>query len=210
MSFAVDARGLEVGDQPAGIGAQHLARAHPGVEQRQPVAGIDDQRVLLQHHVVGRQEIVGQRFAEFVLRQADEDIRLRLAHRQRAVGHHRGLDRSELEAVEGRRLRVLHGRLGPDGRHGCAADEGGRGGPADPGEQPPTRQGNLGSGHSELLLRCGSPSAAPSVPPHTTNSCPPMITIGRLPAAPEHDPEKPAPDVIRGGYRFSEKIMLQQ
>ena len=24
----------------------------------------------------------------------------------------------------------------------------------------------------------------------------------------EHDPEKPAPDLIRGGYRFSEKIML--
>ena len=23
----------------------------------------------------------------------------------------------------------------------------------------------------------------------------------------EHDPEKPAPDVSRGGYRFSEKIM---
>jgi hypothetical protein len=23
-------------------------------------------------------------------------------------------------------------------------------------------------------------------------------------------PKKPAPDVIRGGYRFSEKIMLQQ
>ena len=26
----------------------------------------------------------------------------------------------------------------------------------------------------------------------------------------EHDPEKPAPDLIRGGYRFSEKIMLEQ
>jgi hypothetical protein len=26
----------------------------------------------------------------------------------------------------------------------------------------------------------------------------------------EHDPEKPALGVIRGGYRFSEKIMLKQ
>jgi hypothetical protein len=26
----------------------------------------------------------------------------------------------------------------------------------------------------------------------------------------EHDPEKACPDLIRGGYRFSEKIMLQQ
>jgi hypothetical protein len=26
----------------------------------------------------------------------------------------------------------------------------------------------------------------------------------------EHDPEKPAPDLIRGGYRFSERIMLQR
>jgi hypothetical protein len=26
----------------------------------------------------------------------------------------------------------------------------------------------------------------------------------------EHDPEKPAPDVIGGGHRFSEKIMLHQ
>jgi len=26
---------------------------------------------------------------------------------------------------------------------------------------------------------------------------------------PEHDPEKPAPDLIRGGNRFSEKIMLK-
>jgi len=25
----------------------------------------------------------------------------------------------------------------------------------------------------------------------------------------EHDPKKPAPDLIRGGYRFSEKVMLQ-
>jgi hypothetical protein len=26
----------------------------------------------------------------------------------------------------------------------------------------------------------------------------------------EHDPEKPAPDVIRGGNRFSNKIMLNR
>src|SRR5262249_1020926 len=26
----------------------------------------------------------------------------------------------------------------------------------------------------------------------------------------QHDPEKPAPDLIRGGSRFSEKIMLEQ
>jgi hypothetical protein len=26
----------------------------------------------------------------------------------------------------------------------------------------------------------------------------------------QHDPEKPAPDLIRGGNRFSEKIMLNQ
>src|SRR5262245_16346470 len=31
-----------------------------------------------------------------------------------------------------------------------------------------------------------------------------------LPAnAREHDPEKPGPDLIRAGYRFSERIMLQ-
>jgi hypothetical protein len=30
------------------------------------------------------------------------------------------------------------------------------------------------------------------------------------PRASEHDPEKPAPDLIRGGNRFSEKIMLKQ
>src|SRR5262249_37023166 len=26
----------------------------------------------------------------------------------------------------------------------------------------------------------------------------------------EHDPKKPAPDLIRGGHRFSEKIMLER
>jgi hypothetical protein len=30
------------------------------------------------------------------------------------------------------------------------------------------------------------------------------------PCALEHDPEKPAPDLIRGVQRFSEKIMLKQ
>jgi hypothetical protein len=26
----------------------------------------------------------------------------------------------------------------------------------------------------------------------------------------QHDPQKPAPHLMRGGYRFSEKIMLKQ
>ena len=45
------------------------------------------------------------------------------------------------------------------------------------------------------------------------------VAAGRITVAPptpsgekrggaEHDPEKHAPDLIRGGYRFSEKVML--
>jgi hypothetical protein len=34
--------------------------------------------------------------------------------------------------------------------------------------------------------------------------------LPRTGAALKHDPEKACPDLIRGGYRFSEKIMLKQ
>jgi hypothetical protein len=37
-----------------------------------------------------------------------------------------------------------------------------------------------------------------------------QYTNGRSAATQSMIPKKPAPDVIRGGYRFSEKIMLQQ
>jgi hypothetical protein len=40
---------------------------------------------------------------------------------------------------------------------------------------------------------------------------PGALNFPRLPGLPlEHDPEKPAPDLIRVGNRFSEKIMLKQ
>jgi hypothetical protein len=100
----------EMRRQPAhGVGA--LDRAHPGLEQRELVAGIDHEDVLIQHHIVGRQEMVAHHPAELLRGRPAKGI-LRVADRERSVRHHRRLDGSELEAIEGGRRRVEHRRLG--------------------------------------------------------------------------------------------------
>ncbi len=110
----IDARQLEVGREPPHQrGALH--RAHACLEHGELVAGIDHQHVLVQHHVVGGQEMIGHHLAELVRGRAAEGI-FWIADRKRSVGHHRRLDASELEAIERRRLRVEHRRLGHGGR----------------------------------------------------------------------------------------------
>jgi hypothetical protein len=68
--------------------------------------------------------MIGHHLAELVRGWAAEGI-LWIADRKRSVGHHRRLDASELEAIERRRQRVEHWRLG-HGRRGAAekADRG--------------------------------------------------------------------------------------
>ena len=70
------------------------------------------------------QEIVGQRLAEFFLADALEDVRLRRAEIERAVGHHGRLDGADLEPVEVRRLGVEQRRLGQGRR--CNGGKAGR------------------------------------------------------------------------------------
>ena len=97
--------------QTAGCRPEHFLRAHAGIEQHEMRARIDDGRVLFEHDVGWRQEIVGQEFVEVFLRGAEEGAG-RLAERQRPVRDHRDLHLAEREAVEIGRLRCEQGRLG--------------------------------------------------------------------------------------------------
>jgi len=78
---------------------------------RELVTGIDHEDVLVQHDVVGRQELIAHHLAEFLRGGTAEGV-LRIADRQRPVRHHGRLDGSELEAIECRCRRVQHRRLG--------------------------------------------------------------------------------------------------
>ena len=106
----VDAGLLEVGDQPSHV-VVALDRAHAGLEQGELVTGIDHEDVLVQHDVVGRQELIVHHLAKFLRRGTAEGV-FWVADRQRPVRHHGRLDGSELEAIECRCRRVQHRRLG--------------------------------------------------------------------------------------------------
>jgi hypothetical protein len=105
---------------PAGGGAERLRCAHAGVEQHELVTRVHDRRVLLEHHIVGRQEIVAQHLLHFFLRHADKRAG-GIAERQRTVGNHRDLGAAENEPVPIRCLRAKLGRA----RQGAAAEHGG-------------------------------------------------------------------------------------
>ena len=88
----VDVAGLDAGFRhalllPAGGRAERFRSAHAGVEQHELVAHVDDRRVLFEHDIVRRQEIVAQHLPYFFIRHADEGA-LGRAERQRAVGDH--------------------------------------------------------------------------------------------------------------------------
>ena len=94
----VDAGLPHVRQQLAGGRAEDVEAAEAGVEQHQLVAGIDDDGVLLEDGVVHRQEVVPELLCHLVLGQAEEIV-LRLAERQDAVGDDGALEVAELEAV---------------------------------------------------------------------------------------------------------------
>ena len=91
--------------------AEHFQGAHAGVEQHELVARVHDRRVLLQHDIVRRQEIVGQHLPDFVIGRAGEGA-LGRAKWQRAVGNHSDLGVTEIEPVEIGRLCIELGRAG--------------------------------------------------------------------------------------------------
>ena len=104
---------------PAGGRPEHFRGAHAGVEQHELVAHVHDRRVLLEHDIVGRQEIVGQHLLHFVVRRAGERA-LGMAERQRSVGNDGDFGVAEVEAVEIGRLRAELGRA----RQRAAAEHG--------------------------------------------------------------------------------------
>jgi hypothetical protein len=83
----------------AGGGAEHLRRAHAGVEQYELVAEVHDRRILFQHDTVWGQEIVSQHLAHFVVGHAGEGA-LGVAEGQRTVGNDRDLGAADVEAIE--------------------------------------------------------------------------------------------------------------
>ena len=105
---------------PAGGRAERLQYAEAGVEQNELVAGVHDWGVLLEHHIVGRQEIVDQHLLHFLIRHADEGA-LRRAERERSVGNHGHFRAAQIEAMPIGRLRTELGGL-----RQCAAAEHGR------------------------------------------------------------------------------------
>jgi len=88
----------------AGGRPERLRGAHAGVEQHELFAGVDDRRVLFEHDVVGRQEVISQHLVDFFFRRADEGA-LGRGERQRAVRDDGHLGIAEVEAVEIGRLR---------------------------------------------------------------------------------------------------------
>ena len=56
----LDPRGRKVAQQPPGLVAEHGVPAHAAVEQHHPLADVQDQAVLFQHHRADGQELVLQ------------------------------------------------------------------------------------------------------------------------------------------------------
>jgi hypothetical protein len=81
--------------------------------------------------------------------------------------------------------------------HRCIVSPGGQKLP-DKNLQDEARSGN--SRHERRLRRTLEHDPEKWIPVFGKDHAPPESMI----------PKKPAPDLIRGGYRFSEKIMLQQ
>jgi hypothetical protein len=96
---------------PARGRPERFRRAHAGVEQDQLVAAVHNRRVLLEHDIVGIEEVVGEHLAHFFIGHADEGA-LGRAERQRAVGDHGHFRVTENEAVPVGRLRAEFWCLG--------------------------------------------------------------------------------------------------
>ena len=109
--LGIDTRRLETRQQLALRGPEHGRRAHAGIDQKELVARVDDKRVLLEHGVVRRQEIVGQHLADLVLACAEERTR-GVAERNGTVRHHCCLHLAVVEAVEVGSLFLAERRLG--------------------------------------------------------------------------------------------------
>ncbi|MGY3421566.1 hypothetical protein ACVWZW_002041 [Bradyrhizobium sp. F1.13.4] len=118
---------------PPSGSAEHLRAAHARIEQDQLVAGVDDRRVLFEHDIVRRQEIVCQHLLHLFLGNAGEGAG-GIAERKRSVGDDGDFGIAENEAVP-------VGRLGAElgsARHRAAAEHcaGSKAGPK--GQQGPT------------------------------------------------------------------------
>ena len=109
--LGIDPRLFQAVEELAGRRAENRQAAHAGVEQHEPVAGVEHESILLEDRVLQRQEVLRQLPVHFLLGQAGE-VRVRIAERQRTVGDDRCLGAAELEAIEIRRLGVEHRRLG--------------------------------------------------------------------------------------------------
>ena len=105
---------LQAVHQLAGGRPEQVERAETGIEQHELVAGVEHQGVLLEHGIVVGQKIVAQLLVHLLGGQAEE-IGMRVAERQGAVGHDRGLGAAQLEAVEIGRLGAEHRRPGERG-----------------------------------------------------------------------------------------------
>jgi hypothetical protein len=106
----IDAGLLERAHELAGRRAEDLQAAHAGVEEHEPVAGVEHQHVLLEDGVVDRQEVLVELAVHLLLAQPGE-VGVRVAERQRAVRHDRRLGAAELETIEIRRRGVEQRRL---------------------------------------------------------------------------------------------------
>ena len=136
--LGIDASGFEVADEEAHVfGA--LDRSHPGLEQGELVAGVDDERVLIHHQLIGGQKAIGHHLFDVGSCRPDEGG-LRYADDQ-TVRHDCSFDVADVEAIEGRRLGLEERRLG--GSRTRAAYEVGRGGCRCAGEQMTARQSRI-------------------------------------------------------------------
>ena len=124
-------------------------RAHAGVEQDQLVAVVHDRRVLLEHDIVGIEEVVGEHLPHFFIGHANEGA-LGRAERQRAVGDHRHFGVAENEAVPVGRLRAEFWRLGQR----AAAEKGRSAKTGAKRKQRPSRNVHRHTSSSTVFMNC--------------------------------------------------------
>ena len=106
--FGINARGPEIGEQVAGTRAVWLAKSHAGIDQDELAAGVDDERILVDHEIVLVEEIGGEHVVDPFLGQAPEQRRGGFAEPKRAIGNHRAFETTDLEAIGGGHLLVRH------------------------------------------------------------------------------------------------------
>ena len=119
----IDAGGPEIGEQAAAARAIHLAMSDAGVDQDQFSAGVDDERVLLDHEIVLVEEIGSQHVVDLFLAETFEHLRTKRAESKRPIGHDCAFESAELEAIGGGPTRLR--RRAPRERCGVRVRAGG-------------------------------------------------------------------------------------